>query len=67
MTSNYNSNEWHLSLKLIVESFSTRAKQATPAAIRSNSFKLIDTLASDGASNFDKKPIALASEGAQFA
>jgi hypothetical protein len=37
------------SLHLIVESFSTRAKQIAPATIRNNSFKLIVALASEGA------------------
>jgi hypothetical protein len=37
------------SLQLIVESFSTGAEQVAPATIRNDSFKLIDTLASEGA------------------
>jgi hypothetical protein len=37
------------SLQLIVESFSTGAKQVAPATIWNNSFKLIDALASEGA------------------
>jgi hypothetical protein len=37
------------SLQLIVESFSTGAKQVAPATIRNHSFKLIDELASEGA------------------
>ena len=37
------------SLQLIVESFSSGAKQVAPATILDDSFKLIDTLASEGA------------------
>jgi hypothetical protein len=39
----------NFSLQLIVESFFTGAKQVTPATICNNSFKMIDTLASEGA------------------
>ncbi len=37
------------SLQLIVETFSTGAKQVAPATICDDSFKLIDALASEGA------------------
>ena len=39
----------NFSLQLIVESFSTGAKQVAPATILNDSFKLIDVLASEGA------------------
>jgi hypothetical protein len=53
------------SLQLIVESFSTGVEQVAPATIRDDSSKLIDMLASEGESVFDKTTIALCSEGAQ--
>jgi hypothetical protein len=57
ITTEMNAN---FSLHLIVESFSTGAKQVTTASICNNSFKLINTLASEGVS-----PNTLHSEGAQ--
>jgi hypothetical protein len=52
------------SLQLIVEFFSTGAKQVASATIHDDSSKLIDMLASEGVSAFDKTTIALCSEGA---
>jgi hypothetical protein len=52
------------SLQLIVKFFSTGAKQVASATIHDDSSKLIDMLASEGVSAFDKTTIALCSEGA---